>query len=386
MNRSETDNEFSTLNPAFSSDVSLSLSQPLLRGAGAYTNTQRIRVAFYAYQRAQARTKLEVIRVLANADKVYWRLYAARQELIVRKQEYDLATAQLDRARHQVKVGIAPEVEITRAESGAAGRLEAIILADNAVRDAERDLKRILNDPDLPMESPTIIATATTPQPLAYKLDSARLAELAMQHRMELLELELEIAAETSNIAFARNDMLPLVSLQYTYNINGLGPSFDDSFAMVADKDFENHTLGLRMQVPIGNAAARSRLRAAVAERLQTLATRAQREAQIRQEVFNAVDQLDANWQRILAARQRVILAARLVDLETRQFEQGLRTSTDVIDAQTNLANARSSEIRGLTEYQIAQIDIAFATGTSLGASRIVWDPTPITPGDVRAK
>jgi outer membrane protein TolC len=99
--------------------------------------------------------------------------------------------------------------------------------------------------------------------------------------------------------------------------------------------------------------------------------------AQIAQEVYNAVDTLQASWQRILAARQRVVLAARTMDAETRQFQEGLRTSTDVLNAQTDLANAQLSEISNLTEYQIAQIDIAFATGTLLGASHVVWSPAP---------
>jgi outer membrane protein len=101
------------------------------------------------------------------------------------------------------------------------------------------------------------------------------------------------------------------------------------------------------------------------------------RTALIKQEMLNAIDQLDANWQRILAAQQRTILAARVLDVETRQFELGLRTSTDVLDAQTRLANSQSSEIAAITEYQIAQVDIAFAAGMLLGASNVSWEPTP---------
>ena len=65
----------------------------------------------------------------------------------------------------------------------------------------------------------------------------------------------------------------------------------------------------------------------------------------------------------------------RVVELEQRQFNQGLRTSTDVLDAQTRLANAQSSEVQAIAEYQIAQVDIAQATGTVLGASRVAWAP-----------
>ena len=177
----------------------------------------------------------------------------------------------------------------------------------------------------------------------------------------------------------ARNATLPLVALDYSYRINGLGKSFDRSFEMLRDSDFANHQVGLQVQVPIGNQAAMSRLRGALLRRLQTLATRDQRDLQIRQEVFNAVDQLEATWQRLLAARQRVVLAARVVELEQRQFNLGLRTSTDVLDAQTRLANGQSSEVQAIAEYQIAQVDIGQATGTVLGASRVEWTP-PAAP------
>ena len=377
MDRFETNNQFSTLNPAYASDAAASLSIPLLRGAGVQVNSQRIRVAFYDYQAAEARTKLEVIRVLAAVDRVYWRLYAARQQLDVRRKEYELADQQLQRARRLVNAGAAPEVEVIRAESGVADRLEEIIIAENLLRDRQRDLKRILNDPSLPMGGPTAILIATPPNATAYRIDPDRAVALALRQRMEMLEQELRIAREESTVAFARNGLLPLLTLDYTYNVNGLGDSWNDSFSMVGDKDFEDHTVGLRLEVPVGNEAARSRLRRALAARLQALASKEQRIALITQEVLNAIDQLDANWQRILAAQQRVVLAARTLDAEVRQFEQGLRTSTEVLDAQARLADAQSSEVNAIAEYQISQVDIAFAVGMLLGASNVQWDPIP---------
>ena len=369
-------------NPLYTSDFAARLNQPLLQGGGIDVNAQRIRVAFYGYERAQAATKLQMITVLANVDRVYWRLYAARQALEVRRQEYDLAVAQLDRARRQVRAGVSPEVEIVRAQSGVADRVEAIINADNAVRDSERDLKRQLNDPDIGMQSTTELVPATEPVPLYFKLDPDLLVDRAMSRRMELLESELRIAEETSNVRVARHEMLPVLNLNYTYNVNGLGGTLDDSFQMTRDANFQDNAVGLRLEVPLGNEAARSRLRQAMLRRLQELATKSQREAQIRQEVLNAADQLEANWQRILAARQRVILNRRLLDVEIRQFEQGLRTSTEVLNAQTDLANAQLSEIAALADYQISQVDIAFATGTLLGASHVIWQPAP--PPDIK--
>lgn len=378
MSRFETDNQFSTLNPSYSSDFSASISQPLLRGAGTDVNLSRLRIVWWDYQISQAQTKLEVIRVLAAADRAYWRLYAARRDLEVQRKEYDLATAQLERAHRQVNQGASPEVEIIRAESGVADKVESIITAENALRDRQRELKRIINEPGLEMDSRTVLLPGTSPKPVPYKLDAKQFVKSALNQRMEMLELELQLAEQSSSLGVARNDMLPLVVLDYTYNVNGLGPSFDDSLSMVADKRFEDHRVGLRMEVPIGNDAARSRLRRALASRIQTLASKDQRSLAIEQEVYNAIDQLEANWQRILASRQRTILNARLLDAEIRQFDLGLRTSTDVLDAQTNLANAQSAEIAALTEYQISQVDLAFATGMVLGESKVSWEATPL--------
>ena len=377
LSRFESDNEFAVLNPAYTSDFVVSFSQPLLRGGGVYTATQGIRLAFYNYQSAQVRTKLEIIRVLTILDRAYWRLYAARQEAKLRRQEYDLAVTQLGRARRQAAAGMVADVDIVRAESGVADTLEAVIIADNQLRDRQRELKRILNAPGLPMDAPVAIVPSTQPRPLRYSVDATALAAAAVDNRMEMLEAELGIARDAAEVAVARNATLPLVALDYSYGVNGLGSNFDESFEMLGESDFADHRLGLRLQVPIGNQAALSRVRRALLRRLQTLATRDQRDLQIRQEVFNAVDRLEATWQRILATRQRVVLAARVVELETRQFNLRMRTSTEVLDAQTRLANAQSSEVQAIAEYQIAQVDIAQATGTVLGASRVSWAPAP---------
>lgn len=369
--REKPDNE----NPAYTSDFSVSISQPLLRDAGNRANTHSIRIAEYDRQISEAQTKLEVIRVIAAADRAYWRLYAARKDLTVRKQQYDLAQAQLAQARRFVDSGERAQVEVIRAEAGVAAQLEAIIIAENSVRDRERELKQILNKPGLETQSSTVLICATEADPVHYDLAPDRVVTAAIGNRMEMLELELQLARDASTVDYLRNKALPLVTLDYTYNINGFGATRSDAYDMVYDKNIEDHTLGLQLHIPLGNVAAKSSLRRAFYQRRKRLATRESRRTLIEVEVLKAVDQLEANWQRILASRQNTILQSRLYQAEKRQFELGLRTSTDVLDAQTKFAEAQSAEILALTEYQIAQVDLAFATGTLLGAAKVHWDP-----------
>jgi outer membrane protein len=374
-NRTKTGSAYSVFDPYYEADTSVSISHPLLRNAGKRANTYAIRIAEYERQITDARTKLEVIRIIADVDRVYWRLYAARKELEVRKQQYDLAKALDEQARRLVAAGEQAQVEIIRTEAGVAQQLEAIIIAENNVRDRERELKRTLNKAGLSMQTPTVLIPGTEPDPVLYELDRQRLVNTAIDNRMEMLELELQIAQDISSIDYMQNQALPLVTMDYTYNIPGLGPTRDKSFQMLNDNRFGDHRFGLQLLVPLGNEAAKSGLRQALYQRMQRLATRDSRKAMIELEVLDAVDQLEANWQRILASRQRAILDGRLFEAEKRQFVLGLRTSTDVLEAQTNFADAQSAEISALVEYQIALVDLAYATGTLLGAAKIQWEP-----------
>lgn len=377
--RTLTNQESFLLNPSYSSVLAFSISQPLLRNTGKRANTHSIRIARYNHQISQSQTKLEVISVLAAVDRAYWRLAAARRELEVRIQQYDLSKAQLERARRFVQAGQRAEVEALRAEAGMASQMEQIILAENALRDRQRELKQILYRTDLPIQSPTKLIPLTEPDLIHYDLDPQTLISQAMENRMELLQLELQIAQQVSAIDYYKNQALPVVNLDYTYNINGLGPTRSLSYDMLERSHFADHRIGLNLLIPLGNEAAKSYLRQAFYQRMQTLATKENRQALIELEVLNTLDQTEAAWQRILAARQNVLLEARLTEAEIRQFEIGSRTSTDVLEAQARLANAQSAEIRALTEYQIALVDLAYATGTLLGAAKVDWQPYEVS-------
>jgi len=359
----------------YTPSATFSISQPLLRGAGKRVNTYSIRILEYQRQITDAMTKLEVIRVLANADRGYWRLYAARKELEVRQQEYELAQAQLEQTRRMVESGEKAAVEETRSEAGVAERLDGIIKAKKALEDRQTEIKQIMNEAGLGIDSPAVIVPMTEPDPVRYEIDRELLTKSAVENRMEMLEMELQLAQDSSAVDYYRNSTLPLASLNYSYNLNGIGATRSDAYDMIYNRDLESHIVGMRLIVPLGNEAAKDHLLMAQYRKRQRLLTKENRRIQIETEVFGAIEQLESNWQSILAGRQNSILAGRLYEAEKRQFELGLRTSTDVLDAQAKFANAQSTEISALTEYQIAQVDLAYATGTLLGAAKVRWEP-----------
>ena len=206
-------------------------------------------------------------------------------------------------------------------------------------------------------------------------LPDNKLVELALENRREMLDLELQLAQNISEIDFRRNAALPLVLLDYTYNINGLGATRSDAFDLLYDKNFEDHSIGLRVSIPLGNEAAKARIRQALYQRRQLLADQKYRRLLISTEVLSTIDAVETRWQQIMAARQSALLEGKLYEAEVRQFTLGLRTSTDVLEAQTRFANAQSTEISALVEYEIALVDLAYATGTLLGAAQVEWAP-----------
>jgi outer membrane protein TolC len=373
--RVETNSIFSTLNPYYDPRFSASISQPLLRNAGMRVNEHYIRIAEYDSRITDAETKLKAIRVMADVEDAYWRLYAARRMLDVRKQQYELAKTLHEQTEAFVKVGSKAQIELIRTRAGLAQKLEGIISAENDLRDTERTLKGMLNKEGLEMETTTELIPTTEPNPVHYEIQSKEMVTKAMDNRMEMLELELQLAKDSDNIEYFKNQSLPAVSMQYTYNINGLGPTRSDSYDMLRDNRFHDNRVGLFVSIPLGDKAAKSKLREAEYGRAQRLATRDNGKAQIKKEVLTQIGKLEAKWQSILAARQTTILMDQQYQAEKRQYELGMRTSTDVLNAQTSLAEAQRAEICALAEYQIALVDLAYATGTVLGAAKVEWEP-----------
>lgn len=355
--------------------ASVSYVQSLLRGSGTRINTQSIRITEYQWNITSAGTKLAAIWLLANADATYWRLFAAHKELDVRREQYKLAQDQLSHARKKVAAGSAPKTEIVRAEAGLASRLEAVIDAETQVQSYRRELLRIMNRPDMPFEATVDIQLQTQPNPLGLELDAKQLADRALTMRMEMLQLEQYLTIDDLRIELARDAKRPDLTLSYTYTTQSDARTAGGAFEDLAGDGYDDHVIGLSATIPLGNKAAKAQFQRA---RLTKIQDQAQREAlrqSIRQEVYEAVSQLERNWRRILAAKQGVVAADRDYLVEQRQFILGQRTSTDVLYSATRLADAQLSQIRAFTDYEIAQVNLARATGTLLGYGRVWLQP-----------
>lgn len=349
-----------------------SISQPLLRGAGVAVNEASIRVAEFEKQAVDARTRLQSIRVLSLIDKAYWEVYAAWAELDVRYQQYNNANQNLAMVRRRVEEGLSARIEASRAEIGVANRIEALIIAETNLKLSQRQLRLMLNDQDFPLDSTVNLVPVTSPSLVNYDFDREKLVAEAMANRLELLDLELKLAADLQNIVYLENQTLPLFTLDYSYGAlsassDSLGQAYNNPF----DNRFNRWSLGLRFELPMTNEARRMQLQRAIQQRLQRLTTKTLQELTVEREIYDVLDQVEQNWQRISAARQQVILAGYNYEAELKQFREGLRTMTEVLEMLSALGESQVKEIRAIADYQASLIDLAYATGTLLGYSRV---------------
>jgi outer membrane protein len=356
----------------YQSALRFSFSQPLLRNAGRDINEASIRIAEFEQQASTLNTRLQSIRIIAMVDKAYWQLYESWGELDVRRQQYEYAQQNLQMVKTRVAEGLTARVEINRAEIGVADRLEALIIAETNLKIVNRQLQFLLNDISDDASLDSVFLPTTLPNLIKYDINRKKLMDDALEGRIELLTQELKLSADLAKIDYLENQTLPLFTVDYQYGaLSNTFNSFGNSYKSIFDGNFNDWSVGFKFEMPISNEANKARLDRAVQQRSQRLTTKALQTLTIKKEIYNAVDQVEQNWQRILAARQQVLIAGINYEAELKQFNEGIRTMTEVLETLTRLGEAQIKEIKAIGDYQVALVDTAYATGTLLGYSKL---------------
>jgi outer membrane protein len=366
------------LNPAQNNATGLvfSISQPLLKGGGVGPNTTLIQVSKMQSVIANARARLTAIAILAQAEKAYWDLYGARKIYDVQLGQYDLAQELLSNTRKYVDSGFSSQVEVLRAEAGMRARRESVIIAETNLKRSERLLKRLLNRQDLPIKSQTKIIPLSEPQLREIKIDRQKLFMRALNERMELFSLELQLRIRDIQLMEANNSILPQLDIVGGFSYVGEGSEGLMRAWQQIGKTSDAPTqwsVGLMASFPLQNSVALAKLEQARLRKLQSLWAKNDRRRRIEQEVYDAVDILDESWARIAAAKMATEAAGLTYQAEKKQFQLGVITSTEVLEAVVKLSQAQLREVLALVDHQKAKIQVALVSGTVLGLGRIQW-------------
>ena len=380
-------NDVSTISPSANEEVSgqeaqlsFSFTQPLLRGAGSTVALAPIVLADYSSRQAAAGVTLQIINTLADAERSYWRTWVAHQQFESAYQVYEEAKQQLEMTRRLYEGQQATIVDVRQAQASVLTQASYVIGFEEEYVSSSLLLQTFMNDPDLSLDGGCLVLPLEQPQFRPFVADSSRAIRYAMAHRMDLLQLELQVAADTLEIAVAKNTLLPDVVLAAEVGAigitsGGLGNAVDDMFN---GSQAVPWSLGLSASMPIGNNTATSAYRAALLQRLGDIANVNQQRMTIRKDVLTALTALETSARQLRVAHQAETAYRKAWQGTVELFLLGGQTAGDVADALEHYGESRFSTIAAAGDYQTALVALAMSTGTTLGMNNIEWRPPPI--------
>jgi outer membrane protein len=359
-NRNRSSSSFSSLNPVYSTDLALTVTQPLLKDFGIDLNNRDIYIAKNNQAISDHQFTKKVIDTLAEAENIYWDLVFSIEDLKVKETSIQRARDLENQVRAQVEVGTLAELEILQAQSEVASRDEQLLNAQNLIEDNEDSLKNILNLPFDSDEGLKKIIPADSPIFIPGSEGSLEEAlKMALTNRPDLLAKKEELGNRNIELKYNHNQILPSVDLQGSLGVNGLSGdsatsdgSYDKAISETFSTKFRLWEFGLKLSYPLGNRAAKSRLTAKKLEVAQLLLDIKEFEKNIVVEVREAHRQIETDIKRVQAARVARKFAEEKLSAEDKKFKVGLSTSFNVLEFQEDLAEEQSKEIKAVIDYK----------------------------------
>jgi outer membrane protein TolC len=374
--RQYTDNRFQQLNPAWSSNFSVELRQPFLRGFGIDYNRSFITVAKLNQRISDHAFRRQVITTLRDVEEAYWALVQARRDVVINarlladfQQIYDYLEQRREFDAYRIQI------------SDTKARLErskaSFIQVKANLRNAEDRLIALMNDPEIDLADDIELVPLDFPWPTPVVLDRLSEVQTALDHRPELFEAQLRVKQARVVVGQAKNEALPQLDVTFRYTVDGLGASSHRAFSEVTKNDFHEYFVAVEFQWPIGNRAGRSRIQQARLQHAQSIADLERWfEAVIldvnvqMRGVQSSLEQIGPNFETVQANEdQHEALVARA---ESKNFVQ-LNQELNALQA---LAGSRRTLLQSLIEFSMAIVELERAKGTLPEYNNIVLMPT----------
>ncbi len=370
------DYPFVATNPAYSERWGISISQPLLRGAGVRVNTAGIATAQNERRLAQAALRQAAITTVADVTRAYWQLVLAVRDRELVQRSLDRALGLQREVQIRVDVGALPaKPNVEQAKAEVAVRQEEIVRADQAIHDAENALKVITDMAADDAVWGVALAPTTAPDQNVPALDPDAAVRTALARRPDYQQAQIAIENQGILVYVRRNETKPKLDLVAGFGNSGLGGSWNGAEHHLGSLDYYQWTLGLTFEVPLGNRAARARYRRARLQHDQAQIYLRALERQIQLELRNAVRAVATDVESLRAAEQSVKAVEARLSAETEKFKQGQDVTTqDLLDAQAALAEAERRALATLIALTNSLVDVERLQGTILEASNIVWE------------
>jgi outer membrane protein TolC len=389
--RATSTNFFNSFDPQLTSNLSFNITQPLLRNFKFDTVRQQVATSHKDREASDWQLRSTIALTVRNVRNAYWDLAYQIDNLKAQQQSLDLSRRLLADNEKRVRIGTMAPIDIVEAQSEVARNEEVVITAEAAIKQAEDRLRTLIFAP----ETPDFWAMSIEPsdglslQQQTVDVEGAVRRALASRTDVQLAKTSLE--RSDINIKYFHNQVLPEVNAQVSYASNAVGgallspitsfPVTTLSRGVVSERGFGSvlgdvlsnayptWTVGVNVSYPIGTSTAEANL---VRARLQLAQAQAQMknlELQVTAQVRDAARQVQTNRKRVDSARAARELADRRLEAEEKKFAAGIQISFFVFQAQRDLAQARTTEIRALSDYNKSLVDFEAVQETSLSGS-----------------
>jgi len=389
-------------NPSVNSQLVVGFTQSLLQGRGTAFNLQALRVARINRKASDLQFEQQLINTVVAVMNQYYELVFAQQDVGVKEKTLALDDKLYNDNKRQVEIGTLAPIEITRAESEVASAKGALITSQTLALQQETVLKQLIfrnvmdtrisqvsimptDKPDEKLTVPDISLTdavgeATTKRPdvkqAALDLD---LRKVVVRGSRSLLLPTLTLSAEYATQGLGGNECLTGVAPNTTPCPSGPPPvgstiiagGLHDALAQVFQSNFPTYGVSLNLNLPLRNRIAQAaNIQAQLAEK-QSAASLQRLRNTVAVDVRNAQILLLQDKAAVEADVRARILAEETLDAEQKKFLLGASSTFLVIQAERDLAVARSTEVRALANLAEAKVNFDRALGRTLDVNRI---------------
>ena len=374
IGRTDNNSIYFVPNPQSTANLSLSVIQPILKGAGVNYNRSIIRIAKLDSQVAMSEFIRQSESHLLEITRTYWALYAARVMYLQKAKLVEETGKVADelRARQQVD---ARNSQLFRAQSALASRRSDLVRSEAAVRNAQDRLRALTSDPELLDAPDSELIPADRLILSSSPVDARAAAEAALQNRPEITQAFLQLQAATLRENMARNEIMPELNLVLQGSLGGLsGGDAADAYGKQYNQGGPGYGVGLVFSFPLENNIGKAHLERRRIETRQQINQIKTTIDTVLLEVKVSAREVATAWRETQAKFEAV--RAFTEDLDTLQARRPIQDLRDevqassfldtMLDAQDRRANAEEEFIRAAANYQISIVNLQRAKGNLL--------------------
>lgn len=309
------------------------------------------RIAKYYFHSSRFRHYRRVKEILFQVSSRYYNVLLGRRSIEIAQNALTRAKKQLDRALGRYQVGVLTKTDVLRAKVQVAQAREQLERAKNQFDVA---LERLA----LELGISSVTRKLKEPQKRHFSEENLSiLTSQALQKRQDLEQFRKDLDAAKEKIEWEKADFFPKFSFQGQYSRTD-----EKQFYF---GEMENWRASINLSYPLFSGGQDlAEVSKARSEYRQARLALKRLEREIRTEVRSVYLDIQTQVKVIQELEAQVLSARRNYKQVTAQFEEGLASSVDQVDAFTALNQAEHRLARARYTYQLNLIRLRLAIGT----------------------